>query len=153
MNKLITPEEIREQLKQFDGFWPWQKISVTEQLHDREFDALDVDAFQEGVAFANAKIAEFFGVKHYEVRSLWTASKHDCDNFAGELVTFVNMWHAKKPDTTHQPAVFRIIVKRTSDVHAYNMAFTTSGIWFADLTEGTLVFSLKTHKPQIIGFG
>lgn len=148
----ITSQKIRDQLKQFDSFFGF-KPSKTRQLLDPVFQQITVPDFRWLVNESNRYIAEFFGVHPASVPLLWKQNSHDCDNFANQLVALSNMVWAKRAGETLQPAIFRIISKLPDTVHAYNMAFTDDGIWFADLTRGTNIWSIKEHKPNIIGFG
>ena len=151
MINLITTDSIRAQLKQFDSFWG-RKISNTQQLLDSKYLLLSPEEAQKLVKEANKYIGEFFGAKETEVPYLWREMSHDCDNFAGELVSFSNMISARKGGTSAQPAIFRIVAENTGVVHAYNIIFTSNGIYFVDLTKGADIWKMK-EKPNIIGFG
>jgi hypothetical protein len=151
---MITSNEIRKQLRQFDSPYPWGlKISKTPQLLDPKYHLLTLSELRWLVREAIMGIANYMGVSEESLPGLWVQFKHDCDDFAGQMVSFSNMAWAKKEGTTLPPAVFRIIAELSSTIHAYNMAFTDNGIWFADLTVGVNIWSIDSNKPKIIGFG
>lgn len=150
----ISSTEIRTQLRRFDSPYPWgMKISKTNQLYDTDYLLLSVIEAQETVLWVNKKVAESFNVRPDQVPTLWRELGHDCDNFAGEMVTFANIMFALKPGATLQPAIFRVIASLKTGVHAYNIIFTDQGIFFADLLMGTGIWALNDDQPKIIGFG
>ena len=152
MQKIITSAQIREQLKQFDSCLPWgRKISQTDQLLDASFQCLTKDEFAETVVWCNQRLAMEFGVHPVAVPSLYKTHRHDCENFAGALVTFANIRFAKMEGPTAEPAIFRIVVRLPdTQIHAYNICFTQQGLWYADLLRGTEIWQ---ENPDIVGFG
>jgi len=152
MNLIITSTQIREQLKQFDSRMPWgKKISTTENLFDPAYQHITKDEFAETVVWCNQRIAMEFGVHPIAVPSIYKTLRHDCEDFAGALVTFANIRFAKMDGPTHGPSIFRIPVRMPdTQLHAYNICFSQQGLWYADLLRGTEIWQ---EKPDIVGFG
>ena len=154
MNMLITSEQIREQLKQFDSKLPWgRKISQTQQLLDSAYQHITKDEFAETVVWCNQQIALAFGVMPVALPKVYKALRHDCEDFSGALVTFSNIRFALMDGPTAAPAIFRIIVRLPdTQIHAYNICFSQQGLWYADLLRGTEIWQ-ENPLPDIVGFG
>jgi hypothetical protein len=141
-----TSSHIRQELKRFDTFFG-KKFSKTDQLFDPWFTPMTVHNFIGIVKICNDRIAQEFNVDPGDVPLLWTKVTRDCDKFAGWLVSWAQMLFENRP-------IFRITADTELGVHAYNIGFTSDdGIWFADLTRGTDIWSIREGKPKMIGFG
>lgn len=153
----ISSDQVRENLKVFDGKYFWQKISKKAQLCDTGYFIPKLENLKEKVVLARIEMARILDVSIHDLHLVHTGinGRYDCDNYAKMGCAIVHALHDREcrkiGSNAMQFAIFTMA--RADKNHTQAICLTQEGWYIVEFINGEIKHwkEIKNLKLMLVG--
>ena len=143
----MKSDDIRKYLKQWDR-WRY-KVSDTPAILDREYADMTVEQFKKFSDFARMDMGNMLERSKDDIPYAFRPGLFDCDDYALLFQALFGLTWMDDSGQDKPAPVFRCIAETPDGPHAFNIGFTTEGIYFCEPQTGR-IWGISEEKPKIL---